>query len=223
MIMNSTESAERYVSGRMDEDEEREFEERMLERPDVAADVDVRHRLKLGLLWLEQRGELDGLLQRPARRTYLRYAVAACMLLALGAAIAYWQMLGTAHMAVAGTLAELRGPQAVAASYILASTRSRAGDTVISAAPGAGAVRLRIVLESGIEQVFVASLAHIEGGSEKSVAERVSLESAGNGLVEVFLDPAELESGRYVLRLAPESSAGAPEEFSFMLNHISDL
>jgi hypothetical protein len=220
MIMNSTESAERYVSGRMDEREEQQFEESMLEQPDVAADVDVRHRIKLGLQQLEERGELDTLLQRPARRTYLRYAVAACALLALGATIAYWQTAGTARVAITGTLTALRGggSQAVAASYILASTRSRADDTVISAAPGAGAVRLRIVLESGIAQSFMASLAEVEGAGEKSVAERVPLQSTGDGLVEVFLDPGELESGRYVLRLAPESAAGVPEEFSFTLN-----
>jgi hypothetical protein len=222
MIMNSTESAERYVSGRMDEVEERHFEEAMLEAPDVAADIDVRHRIKLGLQALQERGELDALLQRHARRfSQSRYAVAACALLALGAGIAYWQMAGASRVAMTGSLAALRGggSRPVAASYILASTRSRAEDPVVSAEPGAGAIRLRIVLDSGIAQAFVASLARVSGSGESVVAERVPLNSAADGLVEVFLDPRELESGRYVLRLGPGASdAGVPEEFAFSLN-----
>jgi hypothetical protein len=222
MIMNSTESAERYVSGRMDEVEERHFEEAMLEAPDVAADVDVRHRIKLGLRELEERGELEALIQRPARRfSQLRYAVAACALLALGAAIAYWQVEGGARVAMAGSLAALRGggSQPVAASYILASTRSRPEETVVSAEPGAGAIRLRIVLDSGIAQSFVASLAQVSGSGESVVAMSVPLDSAADGLVEVFLDPRALESGRYVLRLAPGASdGGVAEEFAFSLN-----
>ena len=122
---------------------------------------------------------------------------------------------------MAGSLAALRGgaSQPVAASYILASTRSRAEDPVVSTEPGAGAIRLRIVLDSGIAQSFVASLAHVSGSGESLVARNVPLDSAADGLVEVFLDPRELASGRYVLRLAPGAAdAGVAEEFVFSLN-----
>lgn len=217
--MSSTESAERYVAGRMDEEEERQFEERLLEQPELAADVDVRHRIKLGLQLLDDNGELGKLVAQPARRSHLRYAMAACALLALGAAIAYWQVASGSRVAIAGSLTALRGgaSQPISASYILASTRSRSEDFVVAATPGAGAVRLRIVLESGLSQAFVASLASLSGGGEKVIAERVPLESTGNGLVEVFLDPAGLQPGRYVLRLEPESGPGESEEFAFAL------
>jgi hypothetical protein len=221
--MTSTESAERYVSGRMDETEERQFEEEVLmQRPDVAADVDVRHRIRLGLQALEERGELAALMERPPHRTGWHFAVAACALLAVGAAIAYWQLAGTARLAMSGTLAALKGgaSQPISGSYIFASTRSRAQGQVITVARDAGAIRVRVVQESGLPQDFVGSLAAVSAaGAEKLVAGRVPLVSGGNGLVEVFLDPRELESGKYVLRLAPESGGGGEaEEFPFTLN-----
>jgi hypothetical protein len=219
--MNSTESAERYVSGRMDESEERQFEEEVLMvRPDVAADVDVRHRIKLGLQALDERGELAQSLERPPLRSHWRFAMAACALLALGAVIAYWQLANTAPVAMSGTLAALRGGSSspIAASYIFASMRSRAEAPVITAKPGAGAIRIHIVQESGLTQGFVGSLAAVSANGERIVAARVPLESTGNGLVEVFLDPGELSSGSYLLRLTPESGAGAPEEFPFTLS-----
>ena len=219
--MNSTESAERYVSGRMDESEERQFEEEVLMvRPDVAADVDARHRIKLGLQALEERGELAALIERAPQRMRWHYAVAACALLAVGAAIAYWQLAGTARGVMGGTLAALKGgaSQPISASYIFASTRSRAQGPVITASPDAGAIRIRVVQESGLAQSFVGSLAAVTADGENVVAERVPLLSGGNGLVEVFLDPRELKNGKYVLRLAPESGAGEAEEFPFTLN-----
>ncbi len=221
MIMNSTESAERYVSGRMDEVEERQFEEEVLmARPDVAADVDVRHRIKLGLQALDERGELAELMQRVPSRTPWWFAVAACALLGVGAVTAYWQLGNSARVVMGGSLAALNGgaSQPVSASYLFASTRSRAEGPVITAAADAGAIRIRVVQQSGLSQAFVGSLAAVTNSSEKVVAERVSFESAGNGLVEVFLDPRELQSGEYVLRLAPEPAAnGATEEFPFTL------
>lgn len=220
--MNSTESAERYVSGRMDESEERQFEEEVLmARPDVAADVDVRHRIKLGLQALDERGELADLLRRAPSRTPWWYAVAACTLLAVGAVTAYWQLGTTARLVMGGSLAALKGgaSQPVSASYIFASTRSRAEGPVITVASDAGAVRIRVVQESGLSQAFVGSLALITSSGERTVAEHVRFESANNGLLEVFLDPRELRSGSYVLRLEPEpGSSAAPEEFPFTLN-----
>ena len=219
--MNSTESAERYVSGRMDESEERQFEEEVLmQRPDVAADVDVRHRIKLGLQALEERGELTAVLERPPQRTHWRYAVAACALLAIGAAIGYWQFASSARVAMGASLAALKGgaSQPISASYIFASTRSRTQGPVITVARDAGAVRIRVVQESALEQQFLGSLALVSASGENLVAERVPFESAGNGLVEVFLDPRQLAPGQYVLRLAPRSGVGERQEFPFTFN-----
>jgi hypothetical protein len=218
--MNSTESAERYVSGRMDESEERQFEEEVLMvRPDVAADVDVRHRIKLGLQALEASGELAALVERPPQSVHWRYAVAACALLAIGAAIAYWQFASASRVVMGTSLAALKGgaSRPISASYIFASTRSRAQAPVITAARDAGAIRIRIVQESGLAQGFAGSLAAASAQGEHVIAERVPLENAGNGLVEVFLDPRELQSGHYVLRLTPESPRGEAQEFPFTL------
>src|SRR4026209_982222 len=94
--MNTTQAAERYVAGSMSEDEELGFEIAVLESPELAADVDVRQRMKVGLRQLEQRGELQKLLSQPDRRAASRMplAVAASVLIVLIGAALFWFFRG---------------------------------------------------------------------------------------------------------------------------------
>src|SRR3982751_1189856 len=100
--MSSTDSAQRYIAGLMDEAEEQRFEESMLENPPLAAEVDARQRMKAGLQRLEERGELAALLaQPPAPSRFLRYAAAAAVLLVLGAGVTYWRSGSPSHPVIA--------------------------------------------------------------------------------------------------------------------------
>src|SRR5689334_9000237 len=105
--MSPTESAERYVAGRMSEAEEQLFETTMLERPELAAEVDARQRMKAGLQTLEARGELDALLARSRPSPYVRYAAAAGVVLVLIAIIVLWRNSDKTPPAMAGSLEAL--------------------------------------------------------------------------------------------------------------------
>src|SRR5262249_26550611 len=91
-MRSPTESAERYVAGRMTEDEEREFEVAMLEQPELTAEVDARQRIKAGLQHLDRLGELDKLVAGPPRRRFVPLALAASVLLLMLAGLAYWKL-----------------------------------------------------------------------------------------------------------------------------------
>jgi len=218
--MSSTDSAQRYVAGLMDEAEEQRFEESLLDNPPLAAEVDARQRIKAGLQRLEQRGELSALLAQPAAPSrFIRYAAAAAVLLVLGAGISYWKSGTASHAFIAGSLQALTGAgnssHGVAATYLLASTRARPEETVIATPPGGGLVRIEVVPDSGTERPYTASLARIAGTEEKSLADHVVVQGApGASLVDVYLDPASLEPGDYRLRL---SAGDVTYDYAFKL------
>ena len=58
--------AERYVAGQLTPDEVREFEEAMLEHPEVLEQVELARTVKLGLKTLRERGELDSVIRARA-------------------------------------------------------------------------------------------------------------------------------------------------------------
>jgi hypothetical protein len=212
--MNTTQAAERYVAGRMSEDEERGFEVAMLESPELAADVDVRQRMKVGLRQLEQRGELQKLLSQPDRRAASRMplAVAASVLIVLIGAALFWVFRGVpgASAPIAFSASQI-GSRGISATYVLASTRAGDTEAIINLPANAAPLRLRLVPESPDATEFTASLVRVTPGGEVDAAPAVRVTRGQVGFVEVFLDPARLSSGSYRLRMARE-------EYSFTLN-----
>jgi len=216
----NTPAAERYVAGRMSEDEEREFEVALLDSPELAAEVDERQRMKAGLGELERRGELQALLAQPLRPSGFRspLALAASVLIVVFGAALFWffrgGVTGGASIALTATPAETRG---ISATYILASTRAGATDPTLDIARGAAPVRLRLVPESQGVAVFTASLIRVASTGEVSASPTLRVTQGTTAFVEVFLDPAPLPSGSYRLHLQPESG-GPAEDYSFTLN-----
>jgi hypothetical protein len=214
--LKTSDAAAHYVAGRMSEDEEQAFEVAMLGSPDLAADVDVRQRIKAGLRHLERRGELQALLDAPPRRRYLPVALAASVLL-LVFGVAYWKFMGMRASAPGAALSASAGSTgAVSASYLLASTRFGTTEPTFETAAGSAPLQLRIVPESRRATSFRVSLARIADDGETPASEPVRLARGTTDFVEVFVDPSKLTSGRYRLRLMPEP-AGVNEEYVFTL------
>lgn len=205
--MSGETSAERYVADRMTPEEIAEFEARMMAEPAIAADVDVRQRIKAGLERLEEQGQLAPLLQgSPAKSRAPRYALAASLALALlVAGFAAWQ-LGPGGAPQEGVLASLTSAPAdgVADSFLLALTRNQAKPTEIRVQP-AVPVRLRVLADTSATGPFTVEFA----------GHRQTVELSPDGYVDVHLVAAKPGTSEYPLTVTPAS--GAAQTFQLRL------
>jgi len=206
-------NAERYVAGTLSDEEVARFEEAMIERPDLAADVNVRRRIKAGLSQLEQNNELEALLApEPRRAQPLRYAAAAAVLVVVAAGVfAIWNREGAAPLQAMFNASEI-GTRQVASSFMLANTRS--ADVPFDLQRNAGPVQFRILVDDPAAAPFQVSLLAGRGSASKNIDE-TTISQATDGFAEIYLDPRELESGDYTLTLT--SKTGVAQRFPFEL------
>jgi hypothetical protein len=201
---------ERYVAGTLPDEERARFEEMMVERPELAADVNVRRRIKAGLQLLDERRELDPLVAQPSRQPqFLRYAAAAAVVLM---AAGLWTT-----QSVSPTLALLRsseiGTANVAANFMLTRTRA-AGAPEFKVQRNAGLVQFRILVDDAGDAPFEVRLTAVETSGVKTFNES-TIPKTTDGFAELYVDPRELSSGDYVLSVRPH--AGAEQLFPFKL------
>jgi len=212
--VNESRDVERYVAGTLPEEALARFEEEMIARPELAADVNVRRRIKAGLSRLEQNHELEVLLkEEPHRPNYLRYAAAASVLVVVAAGVmTVWRREEPAPLQALFNSNEI-GARQIATSFILATTRS-ADKPAFEMHRNGGPVALRIVVDDTATAPFSVRLTTGQAGStpikESSVAE------VSDGFAVIYIDPRDLESGDYTLAL--KSGAGAEQLFPFRLN-----
>jgi hypothetical protein len=79
-----------YVAGTASEAEQARFEEALIANPQLAAELDVRQRIKAGLALLDSRGQLQPMLNQP-RPPAWRMALAASVAIALVATGWIWR------------------------------------------------------------------------------------------------------------------------------------
>ena len=203
--MTEQPTAERYIAGALSDEEVARFEESMIERPDLAADVNVRRRIKAGLSLLEERHELDTLLAPPVKRPQLlRYAAAAAIAVVAVGLWSVWRMQPATPVQTMFASVDA-GASKVAASFMLVRTRS-AQPAVFDVRRNDGLVRLQVLVDDPAGAPFTARLGD----------EEISITRVADGFAEIYLDPRELESGAYTLSLKPQS--GAEQLFPFTLN-----
>ncbi|HEU5133975.1 MAG TPA: hypothetical protein VFU13_02410 [Steroidobacteraceae bacterium] len=205
---------ERYVAGSLTDEEVARFEESMIERPALAADVNVRRRIKAGLELLEQRHELDPLLAPAARQPQvLRYAAAAAVLVVVAGVWSAWRYQGPSATQALIQSSEIGGAR-VAATFVLARTRA-AGAPDYSVQQSAGLVKFRILVEDPDAVPFAVTLARKEASDGGLPTDDASISQTTDGFAEIYLDPRELSSGSYELVL--KSGAGSEQRFPFTL------
>ena len=218
MELNLTEqpNAERYVAGTLSEEGVARFEEAMIERPELAADVNVRRRIKAGLQLLDERHELEPLLAtaRP-RPQYLRYAAAAAVLVVAAGLWSTWRGQWATPDPILISASDI-GASPIAATFMLARTRS-ADTPVFDVLRDGGPVRLRILAEGPEAATFAVKLAVADPAGAVPIHES-STTIAADGFAEVYLDPRGLSTGAYALSLKAQS--GAEQRFPFELRII---
>jgi hypothetical protein len=195
--MNEPPAAARYVAGHMSEAEIAEFESQMLSRPDLAADVNVRQRIKAGLEVLEERQELSEIVSGVATRRRRVLALAAGIAVAaISASLIAWHQRGdrASHLLAIETINQSEDTP----SFLLATIRG-SGPPVIDLAEGAEFIELRVMVE-GSGNFDVRLVPDAPGG--------IKAAPGGDGLLTVALRVAGLEDGAYYLSVWP---AGRPE------------
>src|SRR5689334_12138608 len=171
----------------------------MIAHPELAADVSVRRRIKAGLAQLEKNNELQTFLEpETIRPTYLRYAAAASVLVVVAAGLMIlWNREDSRPMHAFFNPSEV-GTRTIAASFILANTRS-AEAPAFEVQRGGGPIQLHVLVDDASAGPFVARLS---GGDDQPPwlrFEESSIPVTTDGFALVYLDPRELDSGRYTL------------------------
>ena len=204
--MSQTLSAERYVAGRMTDEEAASFEEIMLSEPAVAADVEFRHRIKAGLGWLETKGELPNMLEGAPSRRFLPYATAATVLAALIAG---------------GTILSQQAVETMAhrdSSQSFRLVNKRSGETpVLDIAAGTERVTLRVPVDGDEHALYSARIQPAAGSGTPFVPQSVTL--AGDGMVEIVIDGTEIPAGSYTVLLTANDGTTQSLPFTVSTTH----
>jgi hypothetical protein len=194
---------ERYVAGRLSPREVAEFEEYLLEHPEVLQTVEVAHQLKLGLRVLSDRGTLAEMVQPkpPQPRRWLMAAAVAGLVLA-GTVFTWLRQPTTPLMASA--LKEL-GPMVrsvpLAGEYMLVRTRS--SELLEIPRPRVTApIQIKVETLSAASAGFAVTL--MQG--EALISRITDAAPEPDGMLTVFLDLSALPEGDYILRVSDGSS-----------------
>jgi hypothetical protein len=194
--------AERYLAGQLTADEVRDFEESMLERPEVLAEVELARTVRLGLRTLRERGELESLVRARPRNTQPWFATAAAVALAV---VGYWWMEGRQSTVIlASSLSELgssRASGSIGGEYLVARVRG-AETLTLEASSAQPVIALRVLLPAASKGQ--RQRVELFGGA----ARLVSLDATGQGdYLHLYLDSSHLEPGEYELRVSAADDA----------------
>jgi hypothetical protein len=204
--MNDAPAAARYVAGHMSEAEIAEFEAQMLSRPELAADVNVRQRIKAGLELLEERQELSAIVSGVATRRRRALALAAGIAVAaISASLVVWYQRGdrASHLLAIETIKQ----SADTPSFLLATLRG-SGPPVIDIGMDAEFVELRIMVE-GSGSFDVRLVPDAPGG--------ITVKPGEDGLLTVALQVKGLDDGAYYLSVWAAGRPESEQRFPFEL------
>jgi hypothetical protein len=200
---------EKFVAGQLSAAEEAEFQEYMLEHPEVVEQVELAQRLKLGLQTLSDRGELQTLVAERPRRNSLWFAAAAALVIAaMGISFYFHNAFGTPAPVLASSLEQLdarvRALPAVAA-VTLVRLRDDTSATRLELAPDSGVVPLQILTGAPAGTSYDVVLRRA-AEPEREIATLPAVATDSGGTVHIFLDASTLENGRHAVELRRKSA-----------------
>ena len=215
-----------YLADKLTGEERAAFESQMLEHPELVQEVEQAARLKVGLMRLQERGELDALLRRkPWHRQPRFYAWAASLVLILAALLLWVDRSPTQPVLVASLSAwtDASGrPLPVAASRSLLRVRGAQYDATIETTDVPAAVELRLLPEFETQPpVYRVALSYIdESGAATERGSLPGVAAGADGYVTVYVDSGALEPGQYRLSLSPAdavASSANTSDFSILV------
>lgn len=211
--------AQRYVFGRMTEEEAQRFEISMLEQPEIAIHVQLTRQIRAGLQRLAERGDLGRLsVARPRVKSWRVLASAAVAVLAIGTGLLlYLRQPESMHSVIGGSPTKLgyaNGRTETTASYILAHTRGRP-DVLRIRITGPGLIEIQVVpdlLDSSGK--YRVTLQRKAGDQLITIGSASGLILDANGSIPMYITPTELVGGQYTLILKGQTTA--EEKFSLL-------
>jgi hypothetical protein len=244
-------TARRYIDGRLSEDEEAQFETRMIRDPRIAQEVEITRRMRDSLRHLHRTGELDlvtppPLSMRPrvqlavaadnvmhwvtrprlAWRSRVQLAAAAAAVIVLAATAFYYLRPAPPSPILAASIHALPsfGGASEPMSYVLAQRRSDDNGVVIPKPDSQGVIQLNILpARPGAAGPYRVELRRAEAAASSEPLARIQAGSADQVLVPVFLNASELETGRYVLSvIEPEISGRSPATTQYTFTLFTD-
>ena len=209
---------ERYAAGRMEGQEELEFERLMLEQPALAFQVNAAHRMREGLHRLQETRQLDRLAARKHSTTRFYAAAAVIVLAILGTAALYVETRPAAVTPVIATSVTdllIRGGATtpVSSDILLAHARSANRQTTIPLPRQSSVVALRILLEvpSG-SRIYKVTLERLSGNTVLPLPPEIQVPVSTDGLLHVYMNTGALRPGNYRLSIHQPAHS---EQFEF--------
>ena len=205
-------NAQRYVSGRMTDEEEQQFEISMLMHPEIAVHVRLTQQIRAGLQRRDERGDLDRLsMARPWTKSRRVLASATAVVFAVGIGLLlYIRQPESIHSLIAGSPARLgyaNSRTGITASYVLAHTRGPP-DVLLIRITRSEPIEIRIVADlldsSGKYRVTLQRQA---GDQLIPIGSASGLTVDANGLIPMYVSPTGLVAGQYTLILKGQTTA----------------
>ena len=194
-----------YVAGTATEAEEAKFEEALIANPKLAAELDVRQRIKAGMELLDTRGQLEPLL-RKSPAPHWRMALAASVAVALVAAGWLWKSTNHGELVAKGpTLSSSlpAGFKGFDSSVMLARVRGAPEKITVNRA--GSLVQLRLLIGDATPDMRIRLDTAASGRAPLPVT------TSAQGFTLVYLDTTGLDPGVHKLVL----SAGGQDVETF--------
>jgi hypothetical protein len=198
--MQDATAVNRYLDDQLTEPEREAFEARLLEEPEVLAELEATARMKVGLQRLRSSGELRELL-KPAplfRQPWMLSLAAGLALVIVGVGLVRWNA-----PSMPSVLSASGQGFAIAGTYTLLQTRNENYDAVITLPRSQGGIELRLFPDKPSETAsYSVALARVnDDGSVTDTDSLSALQASPGGFITVFANSSRLSPGKYRVTL----------------------
>jgi hypothetical protein len=212
-----------YLDGRLSEEEDRAFGDRLIRDPQLVRELERTVQLREGLRALEARGHFRNAATTVQRRRIGWPALAAA---ATVAAIGLFLWVGLRserpNALITVLSAAVTAPANVTARFTFVATRG--GVAPVLNLPREGFIEFRAAPGSaGSSTSYNVSLQRAEAsGAPEPLGFVSQVDSAADGYLHLYADATRLQPGRYLLRTQPRGAEGAEsKDFPFTLQDTS--
>jgi hypothetical protein len=209
-----------FIVGRLSDEERRAFEDRLVQEPELVAELEQSLRMRAGLEQLRTEGYFRKTASRGGSfRIWIPALVAAA---GAGLALFLWlsRVAGPSPILVASLESRTAAgaTSSVAAHFTFVSVRG--GSAPDLDLPSAGLIEIRAApnTRETVNRYRATLVSQNEGAVAGPVAALAGLALATDGYVHCYAYASRLAPGSYVLRIQPDTNtSGVAEEFPFNL------